>query len=109
MSGPVAVIERKVEHKYEPPVLNKTQKVRAKSTCGNLIPINLYDEGKGKLGATGLVTDMGKGLTRQRESNLAESTRSSHEELPKMEEGDERKSKGETHSHVGYELFGGRI
>jgi len=86
--------------------MSKTLKTRARSTSGSLIHINVQGEGKDKLGATGFVIDMGKGNNMQRESYMAESTRSSHEEVSKMEDGDERKV--ETNSHLGVELFGGR-
>jgi len=86
-----------------------TQKVRARSTSGNLVHnINLAGEGKEKLGATGVVSEYVKAIHKQRESQLADSTRSSHDdEVAKAEEeGDERKF--DVNSHVGVELFGGR-
>ena len=111
---PVAVAERKPQAVeaavYQQPPMNQTQQIRARSNSSQFVNINVYeDAAQEKLGASAL-TDFVKGNHKAagRESQMAESTRSSHDELSqvgKTEDGDERKL--DTNSHVGVDLFPG--
>lgn len=111
---PEAVAERKAQPAeaavYQQQPMNQTQQVRARSNSSQFVNINVYeDAAQDKLGATAL-TDFVKRNHKAagRESQMAESTRSSHDEISqvgKNEEGDERKL--DTHSHVGVDLFPG--
>lgn len=74
-------IENPVQAIYMPPKMGQTQKVRAKSNSNHLVNINVV-ESKEKLAATGLA-DLGKRSQNaggQRESQMGDSTRSSHDE-----------------------------